>query len=129
VSLLQHILYSNGNKKEISWIILTGNSRAEQKRKHAEIYFDKISNIQSKYVALHVGLFWGIGTFIIKNEDQIMVKLDDKAMYEHLSRNERNTDEFVEKRAQFIRQLIHQRKLKIHYNLITKEENLAGKTV
>jgi hypothetical protein len=58
-----------------------------------------------------------------------MVKLDDKAMYEHLSRNERNTDEFVEKRAQFIRQLIHQRKLKIHYNLITKEENLAGKTV
>lgn len=126
---MQHILYSDGNENWISWIIQTGNSRAEQKRKHAEIYRGKISNMQSKYVALHVGLFWGIGTFTIKNEDQIVVKLDDKAMYEHLSLNEKNADEFVQKRAHFIRQLIHQRGLRIQYERVTKEENLAGKMI
>ena len=49
-----------------------------------ENYKDKITKIQSKYVALHVALFWGIGTFNIKNKDSIKIKLDKKIMYQQL---------------------------------------------
>ena len=60
--------------KKISWIIETNNSKVSQHREHTENYKDKITNLQSKYVALHVALFWGIGTFNIKNEDSIKIK-------------------------------------------------------
>lgn len=101
----------------------------EQKREHVEMYFDKVSNKQSKYIALHVGLFWGIGTFIIKNEESVIIKIDDNAMYEHLTLNKKDEDDFIEKRSYFIKQLILQRKLKIQYELILKEENEARKII
>ncbi len=116
-------------QKKISWLIQTNNSKVEQTREHTEIYKDKVSNLQSKYIALHVGLFWGIGTFTIKNEDNLIVKLDNNSMYEHLKLNKKNADGFIEKRTHFIRQFISQRKLKIQYELIPKEENLAGKII
>lgn len=71
----------------------------------------------------------GIGTFTIKNEDKLIVKLDDKAMYDHLALNKKNTDKFIEKRTHFIRQFISQRKLNIQYELIPKEKNRAGKII
>ena len=55
-------------------MIKNKNSEIKQKREHADIYLDKITSQQSKYIALHVGLFWGIGRFVIQNEDQINVK-------------------------------------------------------
>ena len=119
---MQHIFYSNGNTKKIWWFIQTNNSKVEQSREHTKNYRDKVTNLQSKYIALHVGLFWGIGTFTIKNEDNIIVKLDDKPMYEHLALNKEVTDEFIEKRTWFIRQFISQRKLKIQYQLIANEK-------
>jgi len=88
-----------------------------------------VTNVQSKYVALHVGLFWGIGVFIIKNEDSIKIKLDEKVMYDHFISNSKIEDEFIEKRIQFIRQLIKQRKLKIGFELIDSNKNLARKKV
>ncbi|MDH3832744.1 MAG: hypothetical protein OES34_01110 [Nitrosopumilus sp.] len=88
-----------------------------------------MTNVQSKYVALHVGLFWGIGVFIIKNEDKIKMKLDEKIMYDHFIYNSKIEDEFIEKRIQFIRQLIKQRKLKIEFELIDSNKNLARKNV
>jgi hypothetical protein len=112
---LEHILFFDGNSKTISWIIQTDNSTVEQKRDHAEIYLDKVTNQQSKYIGLHVGLFWGIGTFIIKNEDIVKITTDDKTVFEHLISNQKSDDEFIEKRTFFIRQLINQRKLKIKY--------------
>ncbi|MDH3192174.1 MAG: hypothetical protein OEM18_05765 [Nitrosopumilus sp.] len=126
---MQHVFYSYGNTKKISWIIQTENSKVEQKREHVEMYFDKVSNKQSKYIALHVGLFWGIGTFIIKNEESVIIKIDDNAMYEHLTLNKKDEDDFIEKRSYFIKQLILQRKLKIQYELILKEENEARKII
>ena len=39
-------------------------------------YKDKITKVQSKYVALHVALFWGIVIFNIKNKDSIKIQLD-----------------------------------------------------
>ncbi|MSV33840.1 MAG: hypothetical protein EXS76_03895 [Nitrosarchaeum sp.] len=126
---MEHVLFFDGNTKRISWVIQTDNSVIEQKREHADIYLDKVTNQQSKYIGLHVGLFWGIGTFIIKNQDVVKVAIDDNSIFEHLSTNQKNYDEFIEKRTCFIRQLIEQRKLKVHYELIATDKNLAAKKI
>ena len=122
---MNHVFYSDGNAKKISWIIETKSSRVEQNRNHVDIYKDKVTNLQSKYVALHIGLFWGIGVFIIKNQDSIKIKLDDKIMFNQFTTNTKIEDEFIQKRIQFITQLVKQRKLEIQFELISTEENLA----
>lgn len=126
---MEHVLFFDGNTKRISWVIQTDNSIIEQKREHADIYLDKVTDQQSKYIGLHVGMFWGIGTFIIKNQDVVKIAIDDKLMFENLSLNQKSHDEFVEKRTHFIRQLIEQRKLKIQYELISPDKNLAAKKI
>jgi len=126
---LEHILFFDGDSKRISWVIQTDNSIVEQKREHAEIYLDKVTNQQSKYIGLHIGIFWGIGTFIIKNEDIVKITTDDKTVYDHLISNHKSNDEFIEKRTFFIRQLIEQRKLKIKYELVESNRNLAAKKI
>ena len=126
---MEHVLFFDGNTKRISWVIQTNNSVIEQKREHVDIYLDKITNQQSKYIGLHVGLFWGIGMFIIKNQDIVKVAIDDNSIFEHLSTNQKSHDEFIEKRTCFIKQLIEQRKLKVHYELISADKNLAAKKI
>ncbi len=124
---MYHVFYANGDAKEISWVIETNNSIIRQKREHTDIYKNKVTEIQSKYIALHVGLFWGIGVFIIKNEDSVKIKLDEKVMYDHFMSNSKIEDKFIENRIQFIRQLIEQRKLKIKFQIIDMDKNLARK--
>jgi len=126
---LHHVFYSDGNTKKISWVIQTRDSIVEQNRDHAEIYKDKVTSLQSKCIALHVGLFWGVGVFIIKNEDSIKIKLDEKIMHNHFTSNLKIEDEFIEKRIQFIRQLIEQRKLQIEFEMIDADKNLARKNI
>ena len=46
-------------------------------------------------------------------------------MYECLTDKKEIHDEFMKKRTQFIKQLIHQRKLKIKYELVDPIENIA----
>ena len=89
------------------------------------MYKDKVTNLQSKYVALHIGLFWGIGTFIIKNEDNVKIKLDEKIMFDQFTTDLKIEDVFIQKRLRFIKQLIDQRKLKIEFEVISKDENIA----
>ena len=108
-------------------MIQTNNSTVEQKREHPDIYLNKVSNLQSKYIALHVGLFWGIGRFIIKNEDSVTINVDDKTMFDNLTRDEKTTDEFVKTRTNFITHLIDQRKLNIHYQHADSEKNQVSK--
>ena len=122
---MNHVFYSDGNAKKISWVIETNDSRVEQNRNHVDIYKDKVTELQSKYVALHIGLFWGIGIFIIKNQDSIKIKIDDKIMFNQITTDSKIEDEFVQKRTQFIKQLIKQRELKIKFEFIGIEENLA----
>ena len=126
---MNHVFYSDGNAKRVSWLIQTNDSIIDQNREHVDIYKDNISNIQSKYVALHIGLFWGIGVFVIKNEDHVKIKLDDKIMFEQLTANSKIKDEFIQNRIKFINQLIVQRKLKIEFELILQKDNLANKTL
>ena len=90
---MEHILYLDGNLTDISWVIETKESIVSQKRKHVEDYKNKITIIQSKYIGLHVALFWGIGTFNIKNEDQVTVKLDEKIIYQQLKNEDKIEDE------------------------------------
>ena len=126
---MDHIFYSDGNAKRVSWLIQTNDSIIDQNREHVDIYKNKISNIQSKYVALHIGLFWGIGVFVIKNEDHLKIKLDDKILFEQLTTNLKIKDEFIQNRIKFINQLIVQRKLKIEFELILQKDNLANKII
>ena len=126
---MEHVYFFDGNQKQISWVIQNEKTTVEQYREHAENYLDKVSVEQSKYIALHVGIFWSIGRFIIKNGDTVKIMLDLKKMYEHLSNNTASTDSFIETRTGFIKQLIEQRKLVIKYELIKHEQNIATKTL
>ena len=124
---MEHTYYFDGNEKTISWVIETGKTSVEQKRTHAEYYYDQVSTEQSKYIALHVGIFWSIGRFIIKNGYTVKVILDLNSMFEHLSKNKKNNDPFIESRTKFINQLIEQRGVNITYQLIEPKNNLASK--
>jgi hypothetical protein len=124
---LEHTFFFDGNSKKIAWIIQTNDSRVKQQRDHPNNYLGKVTTLQSKYIALHVGMFWGIGRFIMNNEDNITIKIDDKFMFDHLSKNEISPNEFIKTRTKFIKQFIQQRKLKITYETIEQEENLAFK--
>lgn len=126
---MEHILFADGNLKKISWIVKTGDSIDEEMREHVEQYLDKVTSEQSKYIAVHVGIFWSIGRFIIKNEDTVNVMLDSKKMFEHLSQNKDSPDEFIQNRIWHLNELIKQRKLKVNYHLIKPEENLAHKLI
>ena len=79
---MEHILYLHEDLTNISWVIQTKELLVSQNRKHTENYNNKITKIQSKYVALHIALFCSIETFNIKNEDCIKIKLDEKIMYQ-----------------------------------------------
>jgi len=126
---MKHILYFAGNQKEIAWSVQTEDKLVNHQRGHAEMYMNKITNMQSKYVALHVGIFWGIGTFIIKNYDTVKVMLDSKFMYNHLSQNAITNDSFIENKTKFINLLIQQRKLNVEYSLIDPNENISLKLI
>jgi len=126
---LHHVFYSDGNVKKVAWVIQTGDSKVNQNRNHVDIYKDKVTDLQSKYIALHIGLFWGIGVFIIKNEDTIKIKFDDETMFNQFTSNSKIEDEFIQKRMQFIKQLIKQRKLEIQFELISTDKNLAKKNI
>jgi len=124
---MEHILYLDGNFNNISWIIQTNETVMTQSRKHTENHKNKITKIQSKYVALHVALFWGIGTFIIKNEDTVKIELDEKIMYEQLKLETVTEDEFITNKIKFIQSFIKQRKLKVEFKKIESKNNIAKK--
>ena len=124
---MEHTLFFDGNQKRISWLIQSNDATEEQERDHTYKYLGKVTNEQSKYIALHVGIFWSIGRFIIKNEDIVNVMLDSKSMYKHLTEDIENSDEFIEKRTWHLKELIVQRKLNIKYHLIEPKDDLATK--
>jgi hypothetical protein len=124
---MEHILHSDGNSKRICWTIKTQDTIKEQSREQAEIFLDQVTDLQSKYIALHVGLFWSIGVFIIKNGDTVRIMLDSDEMLAHLSSANKSQDAFAENRKGFINQLASQRNLKLQYEKIDPTQNLASK--
>ena len=124
---MEHLLYSDGNPKRISWLIKTENDQREQSRDHADIFLDQVTDLQSKYIALHVGLFWSIGVFIIKNEDTVKIMLDSDEMILHLSSDTESGDQVLEHRKKFINQLGTQRNLKFIYEKINSADNRSSR--
>ncbi len=76
---------------------------------------------------MHVGIFWSVGRFIIKNGDMIKAMVDQRSMFDCLVKNESTSDVFIEKRMIFIDQIIKQRDLDVRYQLIDPSENKATK--
>lgn len=122
---MNHVFYSDGDAKKITWIIRDEKEVFIENREHVNMYKDKVTDLQSKYVALHVGLFWGIGTFVIKNGDSVKIKLDEKTMFEQFATDSEIEDPFIQKRLRFIRQLIDQRRLKVEFEVISQDDNIA----
>lgn len=118
-------LYSDGDSSTISWGIRTPEQTLLQWRVQAGIYHNVISHMQARFVALHVGLFWGIGVFTIQNGDHVQFMIDDPTIVLNLERRS-SGDAFVDGRMRSIDQLIRQRDLKVSVYEIDPTQNIAS---
>ena len=127
---MEHALFLDGNIKEYTWTIKTGKKLAEQIREHPPAYMsggklDVRAIDESKFIALHIGIYWGLGVFIIKDHDQVNVKCDSKLMYEIFTDEITSDNQIIKDKVHFINQLTAQRNLKMNFQLINPEENLS----
>tara|TARA_B100000029_G_scaffold244759_1_gene241905 strand:+ start:92 stop:535 length:444 start_codon:yes stop_codon:yes gene_type:complete len=129
---MEHDLFFNGTVKKYSWSIRTGSEIVDQIRPHPPAYLsggklDVKNDIESKFIALHVGIYWGLGVFIIRDNDTINVMCDSNKMYEILFNNTTTDNQIINDKLHFINQLTNHRNLKINFKLIEEKENLATK--
>ena len=127
---MEHELFFDGNLKEYSWSIKTGKEVVNQIREHPPAYLSggKLeikNNEESRFVALHVGIYWGLGVFIIKDFDKIHVMCDSKEMYEILIQQYKTENQIIDDKIHFINQLVGHRNLKLEYHLIKSTKNIA----
>ena len=129
---MEHDIFFDGNVKEYSWSIKTNDKVADQIRKHPPAFrsggkLDIKNNEESRFVALHVGIYWGLGVNIIKDNDVINVMCDSKIMFEIMTGAEKIDNDIINDKVYFINQLTNLRKLKLNYQLIESKENIASK--
>ena len=127
---MEHELFFDGNLKEYSWSIKTGEEVVNQIREHPPAYLSggKLeikNNGESRFVALHVGIYWGLGVFIIKDFDKIHVMCDSKEMYEILIQQYKTENQIIDDKIHFINQLVGHRNLKLEYRLINPTNNIS----
>ena len=130
---MEHELFFDGNLEEYSWSIKTGKAIINQIREHPPAYLsggklDIKTNEESKFVALHVGIYWGLGVFIIKDFDKVHVMCDSKEMYEILIQQRKTLDQLIGDKIHFINQLVGHRNLKLEYHLINPTKNISTVT-
>ena len=80
---------------------------------------------ESRFVALHVGIYWGLGVFIIKDFDKINIMCDSKEMYKILIQQHKTLNQIIDDKIHFINQLVGHRNLKLEYRLIEPTKNIA----
>ena len=127
---MEHELFFDGNLKEYSWSIKTGKEIVNQIREHPAAYLSggklEIKNKEeSKFVALHVGIYWGLGVFIIKDFDKICIMCDSKEMYEILIQQHKTLNQIIDDKIHFINQLVGHRELKLEFHLIKPTKNIS----
>ena len=127
---MEHELFFDGNLKEYSWSIKTGEEVVNQIREHPPAYLSggklEIQNKEeSRFVALHVGIYWGLGVFIIKDFDKIHVMCDSKEMYKILIQQYKTENQIIDDKIHFINQLVGHRNLKLEYRLINPTNNIS----
>ena len=128
------MLFLDGTKTKFSWIIQTGDQIKKEFRVHPPAYYSgyklEVKNDeQSKFIALHVGIYWGIGVFIIKDGDTINVMCDSKKMYNILNSKYKTADQIINDKIHFINLFIEQRKLVVNYHLIDSDKNPASELI
>jgi len=128
---MEHELFFDGNLEEYSWSIKTRNEIISQIREHPAAYLSggKLeikTKAESKFVALHVGIYWGLGVFIIKDFDKIHVMCDSKEMYKILIQQHKTENQIVDDKIHFINQLVNHRNLKLEYRLIKPTKNISA---
>ena len=129
---MEHDLFFNGTVKKYSWSIRTGSEIVNQIRPHPPAYLsggklDIKNDIESKFIALHIGIYWGLGVFIIKDNDTVNVMCYSSEMYEILFYNNTTDNQIINDKLHFINQLVNHRNLKIKFQLIEQKNNLATK--
>ena len=127
---MKHDIFFDGNVKEYSWTIRTGKKLAEQIRAHPPAYLsggklDVKATEESKFIALHIGIYWGLGVYIIKDNDQVDVMCDSKMVYETFTKGKKSNNQIINDKIHFINQLTELRKLKMKFQLIDTEKNLS----
>jgi hypothetical protein len=105
-----------------------------QIRKHPPAYIsggklDVKNNEESKFIALHVGIYWGLGVFIIRDLDTVDVMCDSKEMYDILVSKYQTDNQIINDKIYFINQLATQRNLELNYHVIELVENIATKNL
>ena len=127
---MEHELFFDGTISEYSWSIKTEGKTANQIREHPPAYLsggklDVKNNLESKLISLHVGIYWGLGVFIIKDSDTVNVMCDSEEMYNILIQKADTNDQIINDKIHFINQLTEHRNLKISFKLIKPESNIA----
>ena len=127
---MKHDLFFDGNLKEYSWTIRTGKKLAEQIRAHPPAYLsggklDVKATEESKFIALHVGIYWGLGVFIIRDLDTVDVMCDSKEMHDILVSKCQTDNQIINDKIYFINQLATQRNIELNYHVIKVIENIA----
>ena len=127
---MKHDIFFDGNVNEYSWTIRTGKKLAEQIRAHPPAYLsggklDVKDTEESKFIALHIGIYWGLGVYIIKDNDQVDVMCDSKMVYETFTEGKKSENQIINDKIYFINQLTELRKLKMKFQLIDTKENLS----
>tara|TARA_B100001540_G_C15411181_1_gene463350 strand:- start:155 stop:598 length:444 start_codon:yes stop_codon:yes gene_type:complete len=129
---MEHDLFIDGNIKEYTWTIKTGEKQVDQIREHPPAYMsggklDVKASEESKFIALHIGIYWGLGVFIIKDNDQVNVMCDSKSMYEIFTKGKTSDNQIINDKIRFINQLTELRKVKMNFQLIETRDNLSTK--
>ena len=129
---MEHELFFDGTVKKYSWSIRTGDEIVNQIREHPPAYLSggKLNvkdSTESKFIALHVGIYWGLGVFIIKDYDTVNVMCTSNDMYQILSHISSTDNQIINDKFHFVEQLTNHRNLKINYQITQQENNLATK--
>ena len=103
-------------------------------REHPPAYYsgyklDVKNDQQSRFIALHVGLYWGIGVFAINDGDIVDVMCYSEEMYDILNLKKKTTDQIINDKINFINLFIEQRNLTVNYHLIKNDNNPASELV
>jgi len=127
---MEHDLFVDGTVKEYTWSIKTGGSIVEQIREHPDAYvsggkLDVKNDSESKFIAIHVGIYWGLGVYIIKDFDVVNIMCTSKQMYETFTQKIKSDNQIINDKIYFINQLTKHRNLKINYKSIEQNDNLA----
>ena len=129
---MEHELFFDGTVKKYSWSIRTSEEIVNQIRVHPPSYLsggklDVKAIEESKFIALHIGIYWGLGVYIIKDNDQVNVMCDSKLMYEVFTQGKESDNQIINDKIHFINQLTKLRNLKMNFQLIDAENNLSTK--